>query len=714
MILEKWPDLSPAAKGTFLGFCGLLSVGGGLALSGFVVSRGLNLAFDPMQNLFLWPRIALSDYAGVEAEKWIKLGGYAGLAPALLIAVAFLMNKPKQDLHGKARFASDRDIKAAQLRSKTGLISGFTGSLPSSHYGKPLDKWGRPLDDDERHNGTVKIAPTGHLTSRNLLTYGGPEHMFLYAPTRSGKGVAIVIPNLLNWPDSTVVLDIKKENWTLTAGFRKASGQDVFLFDPLEQGGKTHRWNPLSTVRRGGEFQIEDLQRLANLFIPVHSKDPFFDRAAQTAFVGVGGYLAETPDLPFTLGEIFRQLTLTENVVKTFRDRIKQRKDDGRPLSWQTEASLNDFISKSENTFESVKSTITANLGLFANTMLDRATSASDFDFADLRKRRMSIYVGITPNNLRRLGPLLNLFFQTCVDANMQELPEHNPALKHKVLFCMDEFTAPGEMSAFKDGIAYFAGYGLKVLTVIQTPAQLRALYGVDDAKAYMGNAGVEIVFTPKNMDDARNISDSLGTHSVDGTSESKSKHLANSKGTTISTSEQRRALMMPQELRAMKDSKALILISGHPPVMANKLRFYAEEAFLTRTKIPPPDVPSIAPDALEEKIAQVATENQILRSEQAQTCKDIDAMRAELALVLSLSAYRDENVANGQPSSVDMTDEEIANPDCIMPERLKLDHSNARDKLNALKASGKLTTPEGVKELLFSFGIDRKNPVRI
>ena len=118
---------------------------------------------------------------------------------------------------------------------------------------------------------------------------GGPEHMLLYAPTRSGKGVGIVVPNLLNWPDSAVVLDIKKENWQLTAGFRKSAGQEVFLFDPLDPEGRTHRWNPLSTVRRGTEFQIEDLQRLADLFIPVASKDPFFDRAAQTALVGVGG-----------------------------------------------------------------------------------------------------------------------------------------------------------------------------------------------------------------------------------------------------------------------------------------------------------------------------------------------------------------------------------------------------------------------------------------
>lgn len=696
MILEKWPDLSPAAKGAFLGFCGVLSVGGGLTLSGFVAARGLNLSFDPVSDLLLWPRLALSETAGAETAKWIKLGGYAGLTPALLIALAFLTNKPKGDLHGKARFAIEWDIKAAGLRSRNGLIAGFTGPLPSRHYGKPVDRRGRPVED----GGAVKISPKGNLTQKNLLTYGGPEHMLLYAPTRSGKGVGVVVPNLLNWPGSAVILDIKKENWALTAGFRKNGGQEVYLFDPLEPKGKTHRWNPLSTVRRGTEFQIEDLQRLADLFIPVHSKDPFFDRAAQTAFVGVGGYLAETPSLPFTLGEIFRQLTLTGNVAKVFKDRIEERKDEGRPLSWQTEAALMDFISKSENTFESVKSTITANLGLFANPMLDRATSHSDFDFTDLRKRRTSIYVGITPNNLGRLGPLLNLFFQSCVDANMQELPESNPTLKHKVLLCMDEFAAVGELPSFKRGIGYFAGYGLTVLTIIQTPAQLSDIYGPDGAAAYMDNAGVEIVFTPKSLKEARNLSDRFGTHAMESRSTSKSKHLIDSKGTTISTSEQKRALMMPQELLAMDQSQALVIIAGHPPVKANKLRFYAEEVFLERSRIPPPDIPSIVKGATQDELAELKAENQRQR-------EDLAAVREELARISMLAEFRAENVANGQPASIPMTGGEIASPETIMPERLKLDHSGARAKLEALKTSGTLTTRDGTRDLLSAMGVE-------
>lgn len=693
MILERWPDLPPIAKGGFIIFSVVLAVGGGLTLSTFVLAKGMKIPLDLPADALLWLKAAFAGYTDENTIRWIKISGLVGLAPALLIGLAILKNKPKADVHGKAKFASERNIKAADLRADTGLIAGFTGRLPSRNYGYPVNKLGQASK-----SGSIRIAGNGNLNHKNLLMYGGDEHMFLYAPTRSGKGVAIVVPNLLNWSESAVVLDVKKENWMLTSGFRKKGGQDVYLFDPLDPDGKTHRWNPLSTVRRNTEFQVEDLQRLADLFIPVQSKDPFFDRAAQTAFVGVAGYLAETPDLPFTMGEIYRQLTLAENAATRFAGIIKRRKAEKRNLSPQTLSALNDFISKSDNTFESVKSTITANLGLFANPQLDRATAESDFQFSDLRKRPMSIYVGVSPNNLGRLAPLLNLFFQSLVDANMQQLPEHNPDLKYKVLLCMDEFTAIGELPSFKRGIGYFAGYGLKVLTVIQTPAQLRDIYGVDGADAYMDNAGIEVIFTPKNLKEAKNISERLGTHAVESNSTSSPKHLSNSRGTTVNTSDQRRSLLLPQELLAMPKTDALVLIAGEPPIKARRIRFYAEQVFLDRSNIPPPDIPSInkpvSDQALRNAMADLQSENTAMRS-------DLASLRDEVERIRLLGAFQQANVANGDPSEVDMTPEEIANPDTISADRLALADTKARAKVAELIESNRLTSKEGTHELL-------------
>ena len=696
MIMEKFPTMSPWAQWTFIGFSVALAVIGGLVLSAYTLGWGLGFTVQMPNDMLLWPTVALSDYSDNETSKWVQIGGYAGIAPALLIALAFLVNRPSVDVHGKAKFAEKRDIQKMGLRAKAGLVCGFTGPLPSRSYGKPVSKYGREVED----GGAVKVADKGRLTNKNLLTYGGPEHMILYAPTRSGKGVGVVIPNLLNWPDSAVVLDIKKENWTKTAGFRAANGQDVFMFDPLEPSSNTHRWNPLASVRRQTEMQVDDLQRLAALFIPLSDKDPFFDLSARNAFVGVGGYLAETPELPFTLGEIYRQLTLSPDFVKTFRKHIADREAKGNPLSIQTVSVLNDFMSKSENTFEGVKGSITSHLGLYVNPLVDRATSASDFDFADLRKKRMTIYVGITPNNISRLSPLFNLFFQSCVDANMQELPEHNPDLRYKVLMCMDEFAAAGKMQSFKDGIAFFAGYGLKVLTILQSPSQLSDIYGRDAADVYMANAGVEIVYTPKLQKDAKELSETLGTRGVDSTSETKQKHFAQRKGASVNTSQARRDLMMPQELRAMDQTKEIILVSGHPPVLANKLRYYAEAAFLERSLIPAPEIASLKPADVKADIEAVKAENTQLRA-------DFEALKLNFERLTALASFRDENVANGQPPEIEMSDDEIADPAKITLERLHLQRSSARDKIGELKKSGRLNTQDGQRELLAAFDID-------
>ena len=329
MIIEKFPTLSRWQQWTVVSMSALTAAILGLLVAAYVLSMALGLAVEMPWDLMLWPQVAWAGYTDRETVKWVQIAGYSALAPGLLIGVAFLTNRKSVDVYGKARFGGKRDIEKMGLRSKksVSLISGFTGALPSKNYGKPVNKMGNHVEI----GGTVAVADKGRLTPQNLLLYGGPEHMTLYAPTRSGKGVSVVIPNLLNWPDSAVVLDIKKENWTKTAGFRKANGQDVFLFDPLDEESRTHRWNPLSSVRRGTEMQIDDLQRLAALFIPLGDKDSFFDLSARNAFVGVGGYLAETPELPFTLGEIYRQLTMSGSFIKTYTARIKQRQASDKP-----------------------------------------------------------------------------------------------------------------------------------------------------------------------------------------------------------------------------------------------------------------------------------------------------------------------------------------------------------------------------------------------
>lgn len=563
-----------AAQGTALG------LGAGavfLLVASNVLLLGLRLhdgGFHWLEIATGWPRYG----ADPRFDRWLTLSTLAGLIVVFGLLGAILRHRPLP-LHGKARFASEREIKAAGLRSKEGLLLG-------------------------RKDGAT-------------LCFGGSEHVLLYAPTRAGKGVGYVIPNLLNWPDSVVALDVKKENWDRSAGFRAAHGQEVHLFDPLDENGRSARYNPLGYVRSDPADLYDDLQRIAVMLFPAESRgDPFWFEAARSSFVAIGGYVAETPGLPLTIGEILRQLSATQDLKAHFHKIIKDRKAGSSPLSRHCITALNDFLAASENTLNSVRKTVTARLGLWLNPRIDAATSTNDFDLRQLRQRPMSIYLGVTPDNLDRMAPLLNLFFQQVVDLNTRQLPEQNSKLNRKVLLLLDEFPALGNVNVLAKSVAFIAGYGIRLLTVVQSPAQLRAIYGIDAARNFVTNHAVEVVFAPKEQDVANELSERIGYDTVNARSRSGPKGLA-MRSTSETISEHRRALMLPQELKLLPKSKAFILGTGIPPIIADKIVYYEDKAFLQRLlPAPVPELPKGRSNALlDAELKQLRSEIAELRA---------------------------------------------------------------------------------------------------
>jgi len=485
-----------------------------------------------------------------EVQRWTKVGvlSSGGLGLIVVLGIASQIRRP---LHGAARWASEAELRRAGLRSRTGIVLGR--------------KDGRPL------------------------VFGGQEHVMLYAPTRTGKGVGVVIPNLLTWPDSTVVLDVKCENWEATAGFRAAHGQAVHLFDPLDPRGRTARYNPLGHIDRTDPVAVlDELQRIAAMLFPhpPHT-DPFWSDSARTGFVAVGAYLAETPERPFTFGALYAELTAGDPRMR-FPALIARRAETGRPLSAGCVQALRDFCASSENTFASVRQTLTSRLNLWLNPRVRAATDASDFDLRTLRSRRTSIYLAASPDNLIRVAPLYALLFQQLVDATCRERPdpERHP---HQVLLLLDEFARLGHAEVLAKSFAYVAGYGLRLLPVLQSPAQLRAEYGADVTEEILANCAVEIAFAPKELRLANELSERLGYATV--RSPSRSRPTGLSRGhRSVSESEQRRALLLPQELMQMPDDTLLVLKAGLPPARGRKIRFYQEAAFRDRVQ-PPPEV---------------------------------------------------------------------------------------------------------------------------
>ncbi|NSZ10062.1 MULTISPECIES: type IV secretory system conjugative DNA transfer family protein [Agrobacterium] len=467
-------------------------------------------------------------------------------AGALFAAAAIWKAQNGKALHGKARFATETEIRKAGLRETRGII-------------------------------------VGKLRGKYLI-FGGSEHVIVYAPTRGGKGVGVVIPNLLNWSDSAIVLDIKKENWELTAGFRKQAGQEVYLFDPFDPEGRTARYNPLAYVNRDNPTDLyDDLQRIAGMLFPIEGRtvDPFWVESARTAFIAVAGYIAETPELPFTIGEVLRQIAAAPDISKHFKSIMEKRSTD-RPLSQPCRTALNDFLAASENTLQSVRKSVSAKLGLWLNARIDAATSGNDFDLRELRRRPISIYLGVTPDNLDRMAPLLNLFFQQAVDLNTRVLPEQDKTLKRQVMLMMDEFRALGNVEIIAKGVSYVAGFGIRIVTIVQSPSQLREVYGPDAALNYMTNHGVEVVFTPKEHTIATELSERFGYDTVAGHSRSRGIGFSRS-SRTETTSDQRRALMLPQELVLTQFEEEYLLKGGIPPVKAEKILYWKDPVFKKR-----------------------------------------------------------------------------------------------------------------------------------
>jgi type IV secretion system protein VirD4 len=519
---------------------------------------------------FLWsmhvdPRratpLTLSQYGyyyGHRAEVRRRLWGASALAFAFVVVSAAASLLPRRRaLHGDARFASRAEIAGAGLLRSDGIILGKRG--------------------------------------RRCLMLAGQQGVALAAPPRAGKGTGIVVPNALNWPGSLVCVDIKRENWTLTAGYRAQSGQACYLFDPFAENGRTARWNPFSYVSPDPARRLNDLQRIAEMLYPdPPNVDPFWTASARSLFLGIALYLFETPSLPSTIGEVLRQGMASddEGFGQHWKRLIEGRNSGSRPLSPQCVRALYDVIDLAPVTASSIRKTFTSRLDLWLNPILDAATAESDFDLRVLRKQPISIYVGVNPDDLHRLRPVLNLFFQQAIGLQTRELPERNPLLKYQVMMLLDEFTALGRIPIIAEAISYLPGYNVRVVLVIQTPAQLREVYGIHNAETMLKSLAARIVFAPKDFADAREISDELGVTTVPVRTLSKpigtSFDRRGSRSRSQSVSLQRRALLLPQEVKELGQEEAIVFYEGLRPIRCRKIRYFADRRFRKRLLRPP------------------------------------------------------------------------------------------------------------------------------
>ncbi len=453
---------------------------------------------------------------------------------------------------------------------------------PESQYGDA--HWATPAEIKKAglmHNGS---GMTMGMYKGKLLVVDKTncQHALLFAPTGSGKGVGFVLPNLLFWDDSVIVHDVKLENFEITSGYRTAKmHQKCYLWNPADQDGYTHCYNPMDFIAREYGKQVDDVMKITKFLLP---KEEFWTNEGRALVTGIMLALLAMDDRPASMGEVLRTLR-SDDVAYNIAVMLDTRGEFIHPTGYMNLAA---YLQKPEKERGSVTSTAASSLDLWANPLVDAATMKSDFDIGQFRTVATSLFVGISPSNVMRLQPLLQIFYQQCASIFTKKMPDKKKE-KHRVMMLLDEFPTLGKMDEIKAGIAYYRGYWVKLFLITQDTEQLKAIYEASGMNSFLSNCTYRITYAANNVDTAKYISDLLGKKTVVSQEEgSRPKYLDLNPGARqVSTKKSSRELLMPQEVIGLPKDEQIILIEANPPIRCKKVVYYKDKLFTSRLMKP-------------------------------------------------------------------------------------------------------------------------------
>lgn len=440
------------------------------------------------------------------------------------------------------------------------------------------------------------------------LRHDGPEHVMAFAPTRSGKGVGLVVPTLLGWTGSVVVHDIKGENWQLTAGWRSRFSH-CLLFNPTD--ARSAHYNPLLEVRRGAD-EVRDVQNIADILVDPEGaleRRNHWEKTSHALLVGAILHILYAEEEK-TLARVATFLSDPQRPFTATLRRMMETNHLGTaeaPVVHPVVASAaREVLNKSENERSGVLSTAMSFLGLYRDPTVAEVTSRSDWRIADLAEGAapVSLYLVVPPSDISRTKPLIRLVLNQIGRRLTERLHAEGARGRHKLLMMLDEFPALGRLDFFETSLAFMAGYGVRAFLIAQSLNQIEKAYG--EHNSILDNCHVRVAFATNDERTARRISDALGTATEQRAMRNYAGHrlapwLAH---VMVSRQETARALLTPGEVMQLPASDELVLVSGSPPIRASKLRYYEDRAFASRI-LPPPtladgmyaDRPAARPD---------------------------------------------------------------------------------------------------------------------
>lgn len=437
------------------------------------------------------------------------------------------------------------------------------------------------------------------------LRHDGPEHVMAFAPTRSGKGVGLVIPTLLSWTGSAVIHDIKGENWQLTAGWR-AKFSHCLLFNPTDP--RSARYNPLLEVRKGPD-EVRDVQNIADILVDPEGaleRRSHWEKTSHSLLVGAILHVLYAEEEK-TLARVATFLSDPQRSFAHTLRRMMGTNHLGTPEHPRVHpvvaSAAREVLNKSENERSGVLSTAMSFLGLYRDPVVAQTTSACDWRIADLvdAARPVSLYLVIPPSDISRTKPLVRLVLNQ-IGRRLTERLEGDPGKrrKHQLLMMLDEFPALGRLDFFETALAFMAGYGIRAYLIAQSLNQISKAYGENNA--ILDNCHVRIAFSSNDERTAKRISDALGT----ATELRAQRNYAGNRlspwlsHVMVSRQETARPLLTPGEVMQLPATDELVMVSGLPPIRAKKLRYYEDRNFAARVAA----APALAEDGYRDKPA--------------------------------------------------------------------------------------------------------------
>lgn len=486
-----------------------------------------------------------------------------------------------QDVHGTAHFATQEEIE------DTGLLPNQQESSAGVYVGGWMDQKKR----------------------LHYLRHNGPEHIAAIAPTRSGKGVGLVVPTLLTWPHSVVVNDMKAELWNLTAGYRKHELKGTVLkFDPASETGSC-AFNPLDEVRLG-VTEVGDVQNLANIIVDPDGKG-LVDHWAKTAHAFLTGlilHLIYKTGKKASLSDVAYAISDPTRPIDALYQEMVENQHSSQTARQVVASAGQDMLNRPEQERGSVLSSAQAFLTIYRDPLVARNISCSDFSIHDLmhQKHPVSLYLVVRPADKDRLKPLMRLILNQIVRVltrDEQKFEGGQPAkfYEQRLLLMLDEFPTFGRLEVFQEALAFIAGYGMKAYLIMQDIAQLQAAYGQNES--ILANCHIRVAYAPNNVLTAEWLSKLLGQATVvkeDYTSSGKRSggmlgqvsRSFHSLGRPLMTPDEVMRLKAPRKDRVgniQNPGEMLIFAAGHAPIKGTQILYFRDPWFKDAAKIAPP-----------------------------------------------------------------------------------------------------------------------------